>query len=82
MDTLAVRLYTSSLPRRVRDFHPLERAHGAQTKLKTLDLQGFFSGDDGIRTHVPVARQLDFESSSLWPLRYVSSVVDLVIIPV
>ena len=31
MDTLAVRLYTSSLPRRVRDFHPLERAHGAQT---------------------------------------------------
>ena len=32
MDTLAVRLYTSSLPRRVRDFHPLERAHGAQTK--------------------------------------------------
>ena len=32
MDTLAVLLYTSSLPRRVRDFHPLERAHGAQTK--------------------------------------------------
>ena len=32
MDTLAVRLYTSSLPRRVRDLHPLERAHGAQTK--------------------------------------------------
>ena len=32
IDTLAVRLYTSSLPRRVRDFHPLERAHGAQTK--------------------------------------------------
>ena len=34
MDTLAVLLYTSSLPRRVRDFHPLERAHGAQTKNK------------------------------------------------
>ena len=33
MGTLAVRLYTSSLPRRVRDFHPLERAHGAQTKI-------------------------------------------------
>lgn len=33
MDTLAVQLYTSSLPRRVRDFHPLERAHGAQTKI-------------------------------------------------
>ena len=32
MDTLAVQLYTSSLPRRVWDFHPLERAHGAQTK--------------------------------------------------
>ena len=31
MDPLAVQLYTSSLPRRVRDFHPLERAHGAQT---------------------------------------------------
>ena len=30
-DTLAVQLYTSSLPRRVRDFHPLERAHGAQS---------------------------------------------------
>ncbi len=32
MDTLAVQLYTSLLPRRVRDFHPLERAHGARTK--------------------------------------------------
>jgi len=32
IDTLAVQLYTSSLSRRVRDFHPLERAHGAQTK--------------------------------------------------
>ena len=31
-DTLAVQLYTSSLPRRVRDLHPLERAHGAQTQ--------------------------------------------------
>ena len=29
--TLAVQLYTSLSPRRVRDFHPLERAHGAQT---------------------------------------------------
>ena len=35
MNTLAVRLYTFSLPRRVRDFHPLERAHGAQTKGST-----------------------------------------------
>lgn len=38
---------------------------------KPLIFKGF-SGDGGIRTHVPVARQLDFESSSLWPLRYVS----------
>ena len=34
IDTLAVQLYTSLSPRRVRDFHPLERAHGAQTKNK------------------------------------------------
>ena len=33
IDTLAVQLYTSLSPRRVRDFHPLERAHGAQTKI-------------------------------------------------
>ena len=32
IDTLAVQLYTSLSPRRVRDFQPLERAHGAQTK--------------------------------------------------
>ena len=32
MNTLAVQLYTSSLPRCVRDLHPLERAHGARTK--------------------------------------------------
>ena len=32
MDTLAVQLCTSSLPTRTRDFHPLERAHGAQTE--------------------------------------------------
>ena len=36
IDTLAVQLYTSLSPRRVRDFHPLERAHGAQTKNKTV----------------------------------------------
>ena len=33
IDILAVQLYTSLSPRRVRDFHPLERAHGAQTKI-------------------------------------------------
>ena len=36
VDTLAVQLYTSLLPRRIRDFHPLERAHGAQTTKKGL----------------------------------------------
>ena len=36
IDTLAVQLYTSLSPRRVRDFHPLERAHGAQTKNSAL----------------------------------------------
>ena len=36
MDTLAVQLCTSSLPTRTRDFHPLERAHGAQTEKRTV----------------------------------------------
>ena len=35
MDTLAVQQYTSSLPRHIRDFHPLERVHSAQTKCST-----------------------------------------------
>ena len=43
MDTLAVRLYTSSLPRRVRDLHPLERAHGAQTKRLRHEAQSYIS---------------------------------------
>ena len=43
MDTLAVQLYTSLLPRRIRDFHPLERAHGAQT-VKTDHGSGLFYG--------------------------------------
>ena len=38
IDTLAVQLYTSLSPRRVRDFHPLERAHGAQTKISCRTL--------------------------------------------
>ena len=38
IDTLAVQLYTSLSPRRVRDFHPLERAHGAQTKYRQTGL--------------------------------------------
>ena len=41
IDTLAVQLYTSLSPRRVRDFHPLERVHGAQTK-NTSHLQLVF----------------------------------------
>ena len=32
VDTLAVQLCASSLPRRTWDFHPLEPAHGGQTK--------------------------------------------------
>ena len=40
-NTLAVQLYTSSLPRRVRDFHPLESAHGVQTKNPCIS-QGFW----------------------------------------
>ena len=42
IDTLAVQLYTSSLPRRVWDFHPLERAHGAQTKKRCRILASFY----------------------------------------
>ena len=41
IDTLAVQLYTSLSPRRVRDFHPLERAHGAQTKTTRNTLREF-----------------------------------------
>ena len=33
---------------------------------------GIFGGDGGIRTHGPVFRLTDFESASLWPLRYIS----------
>lgn len=43
IDTLAVRLYTSSLPRRVRDLHPLERAHGAQTKKTAISFHSQLS---------------------------------------
>ena len=49
MDTLAVQLCTSSLPTRTRDFHPLERAHGAQTnsagtsyEIPALSTKAFF----------------------------------------
>ena len=53
MDTLAVQLCTSSLPTRTRDFHPLERAHGAQTEkklLSTLDRSFHSSRARRIRT--------------------------------
>ena len=43
MDTLAVQLCTSSLPTRTRDFHPLERAHGAQTNKKNPFGFSFFA---------------------------------------
>ena len=42
IDTLAVQLYTSLSPRCVRDFHPLERAHGAQTKIRSRPFVDFF----------------------------------------
>ena len=42
MDTLAVQLCTSSLPTRTRDFHPLERAHGARTKKRPPGRCGLF----------------------------------------
>ena len=38
MDTLAVQLYASSLPRCIRDFHPLESAHGGQTKRRIFKI--------------------------------------------
>ena len=60
IDTLAVQLYTSLSPRRVRDFHPLERAHGAQTKISPaiawLTIQKF------IIFYCP----LDGEHTSFW----------------
>ena len=46
--TLAVQLYTSLSPRRVRDFHPLERAHGAQTKNKADAISSESSLPNGI----------------------------------
>ena len=42
MDTLAVQLCTSSLLTRTRDFHPLERAHGAQTQKRRPLSVAFF----------------------------------------
>ena len=38
MDTLVVQLCASSLPRCTRDFHPLESAHGGQTKRRAFTL--------------------------------------------
>ena len=43
-DTLAVQLYASSLPRRIRDFHPLGRAHGAHTIKKASPSREMPSG--------------------------------------
>jgi len=56
MDTLAVQLCTSSLPTRTRDFHPLERAHGAQTE-KT----------DTFRHPFSVSMRLDLNQRPLRP---------------
>ena len=72
MDTLAVWLYTSSLPRHARDFHPLERAHGARTK---IDLQAIPVGLFTMQIQRPFfvtsllshQRRLHLSSSSYFP---------------
>ena len=56
MDTLAVQLYTSSLPRRVRDLHPLERAHGAQTKRLPTFIDSPFLYQIPILSTIPMAK--------------------------
>ena len=54
IDTLAVQLYTSLSPRRVRDFHPLERAHGAQTKKEVASIDGTSLQMQNITFHTPL----------------------------
>ena len=74
MDTLAVQLYTSSLPRRVRDFHPLERAHGAQTKSSdTIRYHCFFlERETGIE---PATPSLARRCSTTEPLAHASCII-------
>ena len=69
IDTLAVQLYTSLSPRRVRDFHPLERAHGAQTKKspKTRCFRGFLLFSD-IRLNYLFVNVLVTRKAQKWGL--------------
>ena len=54
--------------------------HKVLVKEKGHRLVSFLTGGDGgIRTHVPISRQNDFESFSLRPLRYVSKFCLLII---
>ena len=68
IDTLAVQLYTSLSPRRVRDFHPLERAHGAQTKISPaiawLTIQKF------IIFYCPLDGEHTIETGSVFCINY------------
>ena len=74
MDTLAVLLYTSSLPRRVRDFHPLERAHGAQTKTRLsrdrrIDFCGLSCRSRNRALNVPAVTEAAFLIAKSAPAR-------------
>ena len=72
MDTLAVQLYTSLLPRRVQDFHPLERAHGAQTAKKLRILSEAFYAAERIRTPDTLVR-----SQVLYPAELLPPIMNL-----
>ena len=45
-----------------QDQHLAEKKEKSRKPLSLLD---FFGGEDGIRTHVTIARQTDFESAPL-----------------
>ncbi|WP_251208310.1 hypothetical protein, partial [Acetatifactor aquisgranensis] len=73
-------LYTSSLPRRVRDFHPLERAHGAQTKKAAA---GWLRPSMHLPVSYPSFRtfpclyEKDFISFQLCPCRFAAILLNL-----
>ena len=59
MDTLAVQLCASSLPRCARDFHPLESAHGGQTNksLQSLATLIKFFGCGGMTSYLYLSKK-------------------------
>ena len=76
MDTLAVQLCTSSLPTRTRDFHPLERAHGAQTqnpKVFIIDFRVSIKKSDR-RGSNPRSRPWQGRALPTTPLSHISKV--------